>query len=99
MNKEVLNKFILPALAFVAMGIVSTFLFGKLDKMSDTQIEILQQQSVNTTEIVNVKDIVEGLAETQGTVQGNSGDNAFEIRMVRRDIEDLEERIDNLEDE
>jgi hypothetical protein len=98
MNKEVINKFILPALAFVAMGIVSTFLFGKLDKISDTQIDIQVTQSANSVEIEYIKELVEGLSETQGTVQGASGDNAFEIAFIKRDITDLKEKIKELED-
>lgn len=79
------------------LTIISVFIIGRIDKLADTQIEILQQQSVNTTEIINVKKLVEGLAETQGSVQGASGDNAVDIRFIRRDIEDLEERVKGLE--
>ena len=99
MNKEVLNKFMLPALAFVVMGIVSTFLFGKLDKMSDMQIDILQRVTAVEVQINGLEEAVDGLVETQGTVQGNSGDNSFEIRMINRDISDLKIRVNRLEDE
>ena len=98
MNKEILNKFILPALAFIAMGIISTFLFGKLDKISDTQIDILQRVTRVETDVEYVKNIVENLAETQGTVQGSTGDNAFEIRIVNRRLDNLEKRFDKIED-
>jgi hypothetical protein len=81
------------------VALASVFIIQRLDKIDDNQVSIIEQQAINTTEISNVKDIVEGLSETQGTVQGTAGDNSFDIAFIKRDIKDLEERIEELEEE
>jgi hypothetical protein len=101
LENKTFNKFIFPALAFVAMGIISYFLFGKLEKLDDTQRTILEEVAIIKTKIENIeekeiediKKLLESMSESQGTLNANSGDNKLELSLLKLRLENIERQI------
>ena len=78
-----INTYLGPIVLALAMGILSLFLFGKLEKIGDTQIKILQNQAV-------LQATVETQSATQGSFRIDIGTNKLDIREHEIRLESLE---------
>jgi len=93
---EFCKKYIIPIIAFVAMGIISYFLFNKLNTIDDRVINSLERISAVESEIRFMKGAIEGFSLNIGDIKGSIGDNKLNVVLLSTKIDYLEKEVDEI---